>query len=332
MMNRAGANARSGIQQKRPHPGKGEAEKPSWGQLDQLGDDTSLPAMLPGSPQGDTELSIRVMDLVWKRFPGSGSELLVLLACADWGNDQGGRIYPSVKALSTKIRVTEGQARRVLHGLIDGGWVHVVGNANGGRPGMTRQYQIDMAKLASSPVIGGVTTGADETPSDDATPGAYARDGLHGRQGGVAPVHKTGGVDASLTVKRTVIEPPREPLTPRARAQTVVAASLPFWLDAKAWADWCQHRRGKKWTDLAQQHSIRALGKLRDQGNEPAEVIAQSIAAGWTGLFALKNQSRSRDQPYRNGFTAYAERIADDRGSSRDDENPFLIEDRSHER
>jgi len=44
------------------------------------------------------------------------------------------------------------------------------------------------------------------------------------------------------------------------------------------------------------------------------------------------SQSRSREQPYRNGFTAYAERIADDRGSSRDDENPFLIEDRSHER
>jgi len=101
-------------------------------------------------------------------------------------------------------------------------------------------------------------------------------------KGEAPPSEKAKRTNTSTT--NTIEEPP----SPRKRGELVVAASLPSWLDPKAWAEWCQHRRGRKWTDAAQAHSLRSLDKLRQQGNDPAEVISQSIAAGWTGLFAVK--------------------------------------------
>ena len=40
----------------------------------------------------------------------------------------------------------------------------------------------------------------------------------------------------------------------------------------------------------AEKEAIAILANLRGKGQDPAAVIAQSIANGWTGLFPLKNQ------------------------------------------
>lgn len=44
-------------------------------------------------------MSIKVMSYVWDGYPGSGSELLAMLAMADWCDDKGGSLYPSMKAV-----------------------------------------------------------------------------------------------------------------------------------------------------------------------------------------------------------------------------------------
>jgi hypothetical protein len=41
------------------------------------------------------------MSYVWDGYPGSGSELLAMLAMADWCDDKGGSLYPSMKAVWT---------------------------------------------------------------------------------------------------------------------------------------------------------------------------------------------------------------------------------------
>lgn len=82
----------------------------------------------------------------------------------------------------------------------------------------------------------------------------------------------------------------------RAKASGV-SVDLPEWLPASAWADWCQHRRGKAWTQRAAELSIAELAKLRDAGSEPQAVIEQSIASGWRGLFPLKNSLGQRLAP-----------------------------------
>lgn len=150
-------------------------------------------------------MSIKVMTLVWDRYQGSGSELLAMLALANWCNDDGGSLYPSIKQIALKMRVSRSQAQRVLHGLMpetdkalaDGDWfVRVIGNEKGGAPGTTRQYQLNVKRLLSFPEIGSDTGRVDATGSTDATGRMDAQDGSH-------PCDGTGSMGAT----QSVIEP-----------------------------------------------------------------------------------------------------------------------------
>ena len=80
-------------------------------------------------------MSIRVMSLVWENFTAGGTEKLAMLALADWCNDDGGSLYPSISAIAKKINVSESQARRIVHKLIYDGYLSVIGNHAGGDPG-----------------------------------------------------------------------------------------------------------------------------------------------------------------------------------------------------
>jgi DNA-binding IscR family transcriptional regulator len=58
-------------------------------------------------------MSIRVMTAVWDHSPYESGELLVLLALADWADDQG-RCWPSVPAIAQKARLKERQVYNIL--------------------------------------------------------------------------------------------------------------------------------------------------------------------------------------------------------------------------
>lgn len=127
------------------------------------------------------------MTKVWEEFPGGGgSELLAMLALADWSDDFG-RCYPGIAAIAQKIRLSRSQTQRVIHGLIDAGFLIVEGNAMGGPPKATRRYRIDLHRLCS------LTGCADATGSVDATGSADTHEGSHGRT-------ERGRMDATRTV------------------------------------------------------------------------------------------------------------------------------------
>lgn len=92
-------------------------------------------------------MSINVMSHVWEGFPGSGSELLMMLALADWSDEEGGRIYPSMVTLAKRCRISKSQAQRLIRGLEEKGYVAVIGNHHGGAPGTTRQYRLNVARI-----------------------------------------------------------------------------------------------------------------------------------------------------------------------------------------
>lgn len=71
-------------------------------------------------------MSIKLMSQVWEMADVTGSELLVLLALADYGNDEGGSIYPSMTSIAKKARLSVDQARRVIHKLTALGIVELV--------------------------------------------------------------------------------------------------------------------------------------------------------------------------------------------------------------
>ncbi|WP_105875213.1 replication protein [Cronobacter malonaticus] len=71
---------------------------------------------------------------------------------------------------------------------------------------------------------------------------------------------------------------------------------LPDWLDPAVWREWVQYRAESKKpikSMLTVTKAIKLLSQYRDAGDNPAEVINQSIANGWQGLFRVKAPGRA---------------------------------------
>lgn len=87
--------------------------------------------------------------------------------------------------------------------------------------------------------------------------------------------------------------------TPRVRAREVsfnpLSISLPDWLTPECWQEWVAHRASLKKpvkTLSTAQAILKTLDKLRDEGSLPEDVVLQSIANGWQGLFPVKQTSK----------------------------------------
>jgi hypothetical protein len=71
---------------------------------------------------------------------------------------------------------------------------------------------------------------------------------------------------------------------------------LPSWLDQKSWSDYLEMRRaiGKRMTFRAQELAIMKLAALRNEGEDPTQVLEQSIFSSWQGLFPVKQNGRQQ--------------------------------------
>ena len=76
------------------------------------------------------------MSAVWQLSEYSKEKLLVLLALADWANDDG-VCWPSMLLIAEKARITERGAKGIMHQLISDGVVEVL-DAGGGRGNVPR--------------------------------------------------------------------------------------------------------------------------------------------------------------------------------------------------
>jgi hypothetical protein len=76
-------------------------------------------------------MSIRVMTSVWDDFRTQAhGELLVLLASADWANDDA-HYWPTIAALAVKARLSERAVQQILGRLITTGRIRRI--QGGGR-------------------------------------------------------------------------------------------------------------------------------------------------------------------------------------------------------
>lgn len=224
------------------------------------------------------------MSYVWDGFPGSGSELLAMLAMADWCNDQGGSLYPSMKAVGDKIRVGEKQARRIIHGFEEAGFLSVVGNAYGGAPGTTRHYQLNVAKLKQLADQREQTTPTSVTPPLDVTPPMQGRDPSH-------PASDTPPTCGSLTTKEPPIEPPIKKV-----AVAPALFILPDWINESHWNAWHSGAKRKKATDEQKQLAVDKLDQWRQAGIDHAAALENAAIGGWQGLFKPMPNFGSRPQ------------------------------------
>lgn len=99
------------------------------------------------------------------------------------------------------------------------------------------------------------------------------------------------------------------PKSPRAVSFDASAVQLPDWLSAEIWLSWVAYRHDLKKPIKSQQtvtQAINLLDRCRLNGYSPDEIINQSIANGWQGLFEPKVARQQRRQESR-----VTERFAD---------------------
>ncbi|MBR8846706.1 hypothetical protein J0X08_00760 [Klebsiella variicola] len=99
------------------------------------------------------------------------------------------------------------------------------------------------------------------------------------------------------------------PKSPRAVSFDASAVQLPDWLSAEIWSSWVAYRRDLKKPIKSQQtvtQAINLLDRCRLNGYSPDEIINQSIANGWQGLFEPKGT-----RPQRRQESRVTERFAD---------------------
>lgn len=230
-------------------------------------------------------MSIRVMSQVWEFAPVAGSELLALLALADWSDDDG-RCYPGIAAIARKIRLQERQAQRVVHRLIDAGFVHVVGNSFGGAPGATRQYRINLDKLkATESVATGV---AHDTPC--------SQTGVFQDVDGCLPRRETGVSDDTQTVN--------EPSKNRQRGATRSPKGSRLssdWHLPDDWKAWVQQER----PDIPDADIQRIADSFADywKAKPGKDGIKLDWFAVWRNWIRRERKSNSQPQNQRQQFS-----------------------------
>lgn len=99
------------------------------------------------------------------------------------------------------------------------------------------------------------------------------------------------------------------PKSPRAVSFDALAVQLPDWLSAEIWSSWVAYRRDLKKPIKSQQtvtQAINLLDRCRLNGYSPEEIINQSIANGWQGLFEPKGA-----RPQHRQESRVTERFAD---------------------
>ena len=244
-------------------------------------------------------MSIRAVSIVLNAPISPPTTKLAAVALADWCNDEGGSLFPSMARIAQKVGISRSQAQRIVHGFVRAGLLSVVANAKGGKPGQTPRYHLHLDRIAAL----GVTDTEEATDGAHATRRMDAPEGPHGCAQGVAPMtpkpsenHQQPSVEARKHA-------------PRFDAN---ALELPSWLPPALWADWVADRqeRRRPISSRAAQQQLQRLAELRADGHDPGVVIANSIANGYHGLFPPREATHRppkpvlhADQPFTGDYT-----------------------------
>ena len=108
-----------------------------------------------------------MIGMVWEHYRVGGSKKLIMLALADWADDDGGRIYPSVPSIAIKVGdISPRHVRRLLGELVSEGYLEVVRRGGDGGPKDTTDYRM----VAEQLVVGEGFTPDTQTPDTSVTP------------------------------------------------------------------------------------------------------------------------------------------------------------------
>ncbi|HCD2195667.1 TPA: replication protein [Escherichia coli] len=115
----------------------------------------------------------------------------------------------------------------------------------------------------------------------------------------------------SLKTKENINKPP---ISPKKVSQKFdpLETELPDWLSAETWLSWVTYRKEIGKSIKSKQsvtQAINVLSRSLEKGYTPEEIINQSIASGWQGIFEPKtpkgkSQPRPQHRAMQENFTA----------------------------
>jgi len=140
-------------------------------------------------------------------------------------------------------------------------------------------------KLSESATSEEVTTGPELAESATKVDGKSCRN----RQPKLAVSSTELPISAIKVSSPDVAQKKKETLT-KDTIQKKAKFILPEWIDKTTWEAFLEMRKKKRAipTERAKELLVKELGKLRGEGNDPNEVLNQSIMRNYTGVFPLK--------------------------------------------
>jgi hypothetical protein len=248
-------------------------------------------------------MSFKATGIAWAANLPDRNVKLCALVMADRCNDDGVDLHPSVGYVAKRMSCSDRTAQRALHQLIGMGLLEVIGNANGGRPGASRNYRLRLDRLAALAETGDNpdTRLAEESQEQaDAQAACLEQaetgdrpdtgdksdgDGCQIVQRGVTDRAETGDTDVTLSFIDPSMIQKKEKATRKA---------LPDWVPLDAWNGFMEMRKRQRKvpTERACELLVGQLEKLRDAGHDPGAVLDRSTSNSWTGVFPLPMESR----------------------------------------
>ncbi len=149
-------------------------------------------------------MSVEVTGRVWRESRSDGSELLVLLALADWA-DAEGVCRPSMGSLSEKARLQEGRVSRLVGALVGRGELAVL---RGGGKGRFNVYWVRSGLPADAPAPWGRASWGTGLPGGKGVPegGETDREAVMDDRGNeVEPSDENPGIRYPENLDRGVI-------------------------------------------------------------------------------------------------------------------------------
>jgi hypothetical protein len=254
-------------------------------------------------------MSWQAVQAVMEKSASKGSERLVLMVIATHADKDSLSTYIGLESLFKEANMSRRNLIYTLQKLEESGELkidHLRGNGNVNTYTLTLPEKVQQTALLEE----GKTTGSvTPTPLQIVQPVARLEKcnlASEKVQSTVKIVQSSVGNVQPIAL--IPVEPKEPEETKKKNIPSPLARlemDLPDWLSRESWGLWLKHRREIRHpvTETQADALIKVLGKFRARGMPPEEVIEQSIAGGWQGLFELKtgrsgNGATTANQPY----------------------------------
>ena len=206
-------------------------------------------------------MSIKVMSNIWENGPTNQSERFILLALADYANDEG-ECWPSINGVAKKTCMTDRGVRKILRRLEEQGWLetqHGSGRKN------CNIYTI------KTPHMGAETLNT--VPPERGSPRNTVP--LNPERGSLNP--ERGSPEPSITINKPSVN----------NTRTSVLEILKKWTSeeaAKSFIAYRESHKSKSLTETAAKKLAASLQEIFNAGHDTDDALGMAEEHGWATI------------------------------------------------